>query len=92
MGERDPAKRASLGTPYLTMVTGEHPEVTLFEPDVFYPKVPFGPVNAWSVPAETYACHHASGRWWPGSYRQIQGAAGDGLPLPAKAGSPRPVI
>ena len=69
MPERDPTRRASLGTPYLTQVTGEHSEVALFEPDVFYPKVPFGPVNAGAVPAETYAVHHASGRWWPESYQ-----------------------
>jgi hypothetical protein len=41
------------------------------EPDVFYPKVKFGPVNAIGVPATTYAVHHSSGRWWPGSYQSL---------------------
>ena len=71
MPERDPAKRSSLGNPYLTMITVEHPEVALFESDVFYPKVKFGPVNAVEVPATTYAVHHSSGRWYPGSYQSI---------------------
>jgi mannosyltransferase OCH1-like enzyme len=71
MTGRDPAKRSSLGNPYMTLISKDHQEVTLLEPDVFYPKVKFGPVNAISVPATTYAVHHSSGRWWPGSYQSL---------------------
>jgi mannosyltransferase OCH1-like enzyme len=66
-----PSRPEAFGSRYLDAVTQDHPEVALFEPDVFCPKTPFGPVNAGAVQAETYAVHHASGRWWPESYRAL---------------------
>jgi mannosyltransferase OCH1-like enzyme len=67
----EPSRPGTFGSRYLDAVTRDHPEVALFEPDVFYPKVPFGPVNAGAVHSETYAVHHASGRWWPASYNAL---------------------
>lgn len=59
---RDVAINGSLDSPYLTMMSTDHPEVTRFEPGVF---------SAHNKVSGGYAIHHWSSRWWPGSFKQL---------------------
>ncbi len=67
---QDPIEQLSLAFPYLTRITSHHPDVTLFNQDVFYPvtwdqyarssrsllKLP--------LPDTTYAVHRWSSTWY----------------------------
>lgn len=65
----DPAVNGSAGSKYFARVTSGHPEVTVFEPHVFYTEGyrPSGrrPSN------DAMTRHHWSGRWWEGSFKPL---------------------
>lgn len=63
--ERDPTIHGSLGFGYFTQITKQHPEVHLFEPDVFYStrnddQGRYKPL----VPLAAYAVHRWSNNWF----------------------------
>jgi mannosyltransferase OCH1-like enzyme len=75
---RDPIAKLSLASPFLTEVTGRHPEVQLFAPDVFYPvpwdrcalegrRSPDGDV----IPDTACAVHRWSSCWFPNGLKPI---------------------
>ena len=70
---RDPSVSLSLGVNYFNEITSRHPEVNLFEPEVFYSHrydVPsqYKP----PVPSSAYAVHHWSSKWWPDSFKPVK--------------------
>jgi mannosyltransferase OCH1-like enzyme len=69
---QDPSARGSLGVGYFTQITSRHPEVHLFEPDIFYStrnddqgryKPP--------VPHAAYAVHRWSNNWFPNGFAPL---------------------
>ena len=60
----DPAVNGSAGSKYFARVTSDHPEVTVFEPHVFYTEG-YRPSN------DAMTRHHWSGRWWEDSFKPL---------------------
>jgi mannosyltransferase OCH1-like enzyme len=60
----NPSVHGSLGSKYFAQVTGDHPEVMTFEPHVFYATD--------RTNKESYAIHHFSSKWWPGSFKLLE--------------------
>jgi mannosyltransferase OCH1-like enzyme len=68
---QDPIAQLSLAFPFLTDVTGHHPDVVLYDPVVFYP-VPWDryalggrrTLRREPVPDQTYAIHRWSSNWF----------------------------
>jgi mannosyltransferase OCH1-like enzyme len=74
---QDPNSQISLAFPYLTEITGRHPEVRLFEPATFYPftwdhYAQVGPPAISEEPLSpgTYAVHRWSSTWFADGLRQ----------------------
>lgn len=75
---QDPKDKLSLASPFLTVVTGRHPDVSLFPPSVFYP-VPWDhcalegrrPLREEIVPDTAYAVHRWSSCWFAGSLKPL---------------------
>lgn len=81
--EQDPVEQLALAFPYITESIARHPEVSLFDPDVFYPVTwdhyalggkqslrsarKVGEV----LPAETYAVHRWSSNWFANGLKQL---------------------
>ena len=70
---QDPIAQLALAFPFLTEVTGRHPDVLLCEPEVFYPvtwdKYALGGRRSLKkdvIPAGTYAVHRWSSSWYSG--------------------------
>ena len=69
---RDPSVSRSLGFKYFHEITLKHPEVTLFEPDVFYSQ-------KWEdlghykppIPDNAYAVHRWSSKWFPNGFKPL---------------------
>ena len=70
---RDPAVSRSLGFSYFHEITSRHPEVALFEPDVFYSQ-------RWEQPGrykpplskDAYAVHRWSSKWFPDGFKPLK--------------------
>jgi mannosyltransferase OCH1-like enzyme len=78
--EQDPIAPLSLAFPYITKITARHPEVHLFEPEIFYPLMwrqlhPSSPVSYMSnppIPESAYAAHLWSSNWFPNGLKPLQ--------------------
>jgi len=84
--EQDPVEQLSLAFPYITEISERHPEIRLFDPDVFYPVTwdhyaiggkqslrSARKINE-TLPAETYAVHRWSSNWFSGGLSPIGSA------------------
>jgi len=69
---RDPAMSRSLGFSYFHEITSRHPEVVLFEPDVFYSQRWEQPGHYKPIPPKSaYAVHRWSSKWFPEGFRML---------------------
>lgn len=72
----DPVEQLSLAFPYLTKITKHHPEVHLFESDVFYPirwdQLRENSQYKQPVPKSTYAVHQWSSNWFPNGLKLLR--------------------
>jgi mannosyltransferase OCH1-like enzyme len=78
---QDPKAQLALAFPFLTEVTGRHPDVKLFESTVFYPvtwdKYALGGRRALHkeiIPETTYAVHRWSSSWFANGLTPIEDA------------------
>ena len=69
---RDPSITLSLGVTYSHEITSRHPEVHLFEPDVFYSHRYNQPARYKPpVPPTAYAVHRWSSKWFPSGFKPL---------------------
>ena len=77
--KQSPARHLSLAFPYITKISARHPEIHLFEPDIFYPmRWDEGrqssrnqtPCKA-PMPAKTYAVHQWSSNWFENGLKPL---------------------
>jgi inositol phosphorylceramide mannosyltransferase catalytic subunit len=72
MPSRDPGISMSLGASYFNEITSRHPEVHLFEPDVFYSQRCEQPGHYKSpIPTAAYAVHRWSSKWFPDGFKPL---------------------
>ncbi len=77
--EQDPIAQLSLAFPYITQITSHHPEVHLFDPEVFYPIMwdqyydSSGKRSIYKapVPSSSYAAHQWSSNWFPNGLKPL---------------------
>ena len=74
--EQDPIAPHSLAFPYITEITNRHPEVYLFEPEIFYPVMwheYHDSVAKKPIPCSAYAAHQWSSNWFPNGTKPLPG-------------------
>jgi mannosyltransferase OCH1-like enzyme len=72
MPSRDSRISLSLGSRYFGEITSRHPEVHLFEPDVFYSQRCEQPGHYKPpIPAGAYAIHRWSSKWFPDGFKPL---------------------
>ena len=70
---------------YFHEITMKHPEVRLFEPDVFYSHRYDHPTHYKPpMPAGAYAVHHWSSKWYRDSFKQLIEAKNSNMNIPKK--------
>jgi inositol phosphorylceramide mannosyltransferase catalytic subunit len=70
---RDPRISRSMGSDYFGKITSYHPEVHLFDPDVFYSQRWEQPAHYKPpLPAAAYAVHRWSSKWFPEGFKPLQ--------------------
>ena len=74
---QDPIEQLSLAFPYLTRITGHHPDIHLFPQTTFYPVTwhDYAPMSQHSIarkklPDDAYAVHRWSSRWFPNGLKR----------------------
>ena len=73
MTTRDPRISLSLGSRYFTEHTSKHPEVHLFEPEVFYSQQWEQPGHYKpAIPDSAYAVHRWSSKWFANGFKQLK--------------------
>lgn len=73
IGTRDPTLSRSLGFSYFHEITSRHPEVALFEPDVFYSQRWEQPGHYKSpLPKDAHAVHRWSSKWFPDGFKPLR--------------------
>ena len=72
LATRDPGISMSMGSGYFSEITSKHPEVHLFDPDVFYSQRWEQPAHYKPpIPATAYAVHRWSSKWFPESFKPL---------------------
>lgn len=69
---QDPGTSMSMGSGYFNEITSKHPEIHLFDPDVFYSQRWEQPAHYKPpIPTTAYAVHRWSSKWFPNSFKPI---------------------
>ena len=72
MPSRDPGISMSLGSSYFNEITSRHPEVRLFDPDVFYSQRCEQPGHYKPpIPSTACAIHRWSSKWFPDGFKRV---------------------
>ena len=72
LATRDPRISRSMGSDYFGKITLRHPEVHLFDPDVFYSQRWEQPAHYKPpIPASAYAVHRWSSKWFPEGFKSL---------------------
>jgi Mannosyltransferase OCH1 and related enzymes len=72
MPNQDPGTSMSLGSSYFAEITSKHPEVHLFEVDLFYSQRSEQPGHYKPpVPPTAYAVHRWSNKWFPNGFKPL---------------------